>query len=92
MDTAPQLRHVEMPEPYGSRWVWEPEKRTQEFVVGDRTVAKSEFLAVVMTFRYLAHRVWELSLSEGRPFPSISVPSWSNWMKWRARPVPEQHH
>ena len=69
MDAAPQLRHVEMPEPYGSRWVWEPEKRTQEFVVGDRTVAKSEFLALVMTFRYLAHRVWELSLSEGRPFP-----------------------
>ncbi|MDE2843244.1 MAG: hypothetical protein OXN21_07675 [Chloroflexota bacterium] len=68
MDEAPQLRHVEMPEPYG-RWVWEPEKRVQSFIVGDRSIAKSEFLAVVMTFRYLAHCVWELSLSEGRPFP-----------------------
>ena len=70
MDAAPQLRHVEMPEPYGSRWVWEPEKRTQEFIVGDRSVTKSEFLATVMTFRHLAHCVWELSLSEGRPFPA----------------------
>ena len=69
MDASPQLRHVEMPEPYGSRWVWEPEKRVQAFIVGDRSVAKSEFLAVVMTFRYLAHCVWELSLTEGRPFP-----------------------
>ena len=70
MDAAPQLRHVEMPEPYGSRWVWEPEKRTQEFIVGDRSVTKSEFLATVMTFRHLAHCVWELSLLEGRPFPA----------------------
>lgn len=70
MDAAPQLRHVEMPEPYGSRWVWEPEKRTQEFIVGDRSVTKSEFLATVMTFKHLAHCVWELSLSEGRPFPA----------------------
>ena len=70
MDAAPQSRHVEMPEPYGTRWVWEPEKRTQEFIVGDRSVTKSEFLATVMTFRHLAHCVWELSLSEGRPFPA----------------------
>ncbi len=69
MDAAPRLRHVEMPESYGSRWIWEPEKRTQGFVVGERSVAKSEFLAIVMTFNYLVHCVWELSLSEGRPFP-----------------------
>ena len=70
MDAAPELRHVEMPEPYGSRWVWEPERRTQGFVVGDKSVAKSDFLAIVMTFRHLSLCVWELSLSEGRPFPA----------------------
>ena len=69
IDAAPKLRHVVMPESYGTRLVQEPEKRVQQFVVGDRTVTQSQFLAVVTTFRYAANRIRETSRSEGRQFP-----------------------
>ena len=46
-------RSVVMPAPYGSRVVQEPERRTQEYIVGNRTVSRSELQSILMMFEYV---------------------------------------
>ena len=52
VDKSSQKRSVSMPAPYGRRLVWEPEKRTQSYIVGDRTVSRDELQSVLMMFEY----------------------------------------
>ena len=54
---GPKRESVEMPAPYGVRWVGEPEKRVREYRVGDRTVNREELLAVVMMFKWYIGRM-----------------------------------
>lgn len=50
---ARQRRSVEMPEPYGTRLVQEPERRQQSYIVGDQTVSRGEMLSVLYMFHYI---------------------------------------
>ena len=54
---GPKRASVEMPASYGVLWVNEPEKRVQEFRVGDHTVNREELLAVVTMFRWYIDRM-----------------------------------
>ena len=49
---AGQRRSVEMPEPYGSRLVWEPERRQQAYIVGNQTVNKDDLMSILMMFQF----------------------------------------
>ena len=53
---ASQLRSVEMPEPYGTRLVQEPEQRLQAYIVGKRTVSRDELLSVLVMFEYILRK------------------------------------
>lgn len=49
---ARQRRSVEMPEPYGSRLVQEPDRRQQAYFVGNQTVNRGELLSILMLFEF----------------------------------------
>ena len=49
-------RSVEMPEPYGSRLVHEPESRSQEFIVGAHTVRREEMQSILAMVEYVLWR------------------------------------
>ena len=53
IDESSQRTSVWMPTPYGSRLVQEPEKRTQSYIVGDRTVSRDELQSILLMFEYL---------------------------------------
>ena len=53
MDEASRRRSVWMPESYGNRLVQEPERRQQEYIVGNRTVSRNELQSVLMMFKYV---------------------------------------
>ncbi len=57
-----KIRSVWMPESYGHRLVQEPEKRTQSYIVGDRTVSRDELQSVLLMFEYILSIV-----AAGRP-------------------------
>ena len=42
-----------MPESYGRRLVQEPERRSQEYIVGDRTVRRDELQSILKMYEYI---------------------------------------
>ena len=52
-EKAGQRRSVEMPEPYGTRLVQEPERRQQAYMVGNRTVSRDELLSILYMMDYV---------------------------------------
>ena len=52
-ESLPFPRSVEMPAPYGSRLVNEPQRRVQQYIVGNRTVSRDELQSVLMMFQYV---------------------------------------
>ena len=48
-----RLRSLWMPEPYGSRLVQEPERRQQEYIVGDQPISRTEVQSVLIMFKYI---------------------------------------
>ena len=57
LNDASRARTLWMPEPYGSRLVQEPERRPQEYIVGDRTTTRDELLSILLMFKYILIRV-----------------------------------
>ncbi len=52
-DSIPVPRSVVMPAPYGSRLVNEPQRRVQQYIVGNRSVSRAELQAVLLMFQYV---------------------------------------
>lgn len=44
-------RSVSMPESYGHRLVWEPERRRQAYIVGNQSVTRDEMQSILMMFQ-----------------------------------------
>ena len=57
VDELQQRKGVWMPEPYGRRLVQEPERRVQQYVVGNRTVSRRDLQSVLMMFKYVLVKV-----------------------------------
>lgn len=53
LDESSQIRSVWMPASYGIRLVQEPPKRTQSYIVGDRTVSRNELHSILLMFEYI---------------------------------------
>ena len=58
---APRRESLEMPAPFGIRWVQEPEKRVQQYEVADRTVNPEELLTIVMMVKWCIGLVRDVS-------------------------------
>ncbi len=56
-DEATRRRSLRMPESYGSRLVQEPERRQQEYIVGDQPISRTELQSVLIMFKYILGRV-----------------------------------
>ena len=56
-DEVKRRRTLSMPAPYGRRLVHEPDRRQQSYIVGDKTVSRSELQSVLMMFKYVLDKV-----------------------------------
>lgn len=61
-----RLRTLSMPESYGTRLVQEPRRRHQEYIVGNRTVSRSELQSVLVMFQYILVRFLPMGRYAGR--------------------------
>ena len=52
-DKSNQRRSLLMPRPYGSRLIEEPGRRQQQYIVGNRTVSRSELQSVLIMVAYV---------------------------------------